>query len=145
VRGKWQKSGQFPSFFIGIFDGSGPLARCSCGEQRMRCGVGVVDCYTLKNSTSNNLCLKHFFSTSNKFFNFLQNFRIYTEFNFNQIFSGFLLNFLLLYLIQKKTPKEMRSYSRIMRVHCISDMFFDLIQSFSGVQVGVRKMSTIAR
>ncbi|KAI6170252.1 hypothetical protein M3Y98_01220500 [Aphelenchoides besseyi] len=47
--------------------------------------------------------------------------------------AGFVINILLFYLIQKRTPKEMRSYSRIMRVHCLSDIFYDAIQLTAGV------------
>ncbi|KAI6180148.1 hypothetical protein M3Y98_00688100 [Aphelenchoides besseyi] len=47
--------------------------------------------------------------------------------------SGFIMNILLFYLIHKRTPKEMQSYSRIMRVHCLSDMFYDAIQLTTGV------------
>jgi hypothetical protein len=51
-----RKVGNFLNFSKKFFDGSGPLARCSCGEQRVCYGVdvvaGVVDCFILKNSTS---------------------------------------------------------------------------------------------
>lgn len=47
------------------------------------------------------------------------------------------MNLLLLYLITKRTPKEMESYGRIMRIHCLSDMFYDLIQAVSGAQVKI--------
>jgi Na+-transporting NADH:ubiquinone oxidoreductase subunit NqrD len=46
--------------------------------------------------------------------------------------TGLLMNALLLYLIRKKTPNEMKSYSRIMRIHCISDIIYDFIQVLAG-------------
>jgi hypothetical protein len=46
--------------------------------------------------------------------------------------AGVLMNVLLLYLIIKKTPNEMTSYARIMRVHCVSDIIYDFIQCFAG-------------
>jgi hypothetical protein len=47
--------------------------------------------------------------------------------------AGYIMNILLFYLIIKRTPKEMQSYSRIMRVHCVSDMIYDTIQCIAGV------------
>ncbi|KAI6238635.1 hypothetical protein M3Y99_00667800 [Aphelenchoides fujianensis] len=46
---------------------------------------------------------------------------------------GFALNGLLLFLLARHTPTAMRSYARVMRVHCVSDVLYDLGVLATGV------------
>lgn len=46
---------------------------------------------------------------------------------------GMSMNILLFFLITKQTPTVMRSYSRIMRVHCVSDVIYDTVCFITGL------------
>ncbi|KAI6183202.1 Seven TM Receptor [Aphelenchoides bicaudatus] len=46
---------------------------------------------------------------------------------------GFTMNMLLLFLITKRTPSVMKSYSRIMKIHCLSDVAYDSVCFITGL------------
>jgi hypothetical protein len=61
--------------------------------------------------------------------------QLWPYFLLNNILAGSIslcLNSLLIVLIAHRTPKSMRSYGRIIRIHCISDIIYDIVQLGAG-------------
>jgi hypothetical protein len=46
---------------------------------------------------------------------------------------GMTMNTILLFLITKRTPSVMKPYSRIMKIHCLSDVAYDMVCFASGL------------
>lgn len=46
---------------------------------------------------------------------------------------GLTMNLLLFFLITKRTPTIMKPYSRIMRIHCLSDVAYDTVCFITGL------------
>lgn len=47
--------------------------------------------------------------------------------------AGTILNLMLFWIVRRHTPEPMRSYSRMIRIHCLSDCLYGLINFVAAV------------